>query len=412
MIKEFKIPSPGESITEVELASWMVEDGAYVEKNDELAEIESDKATLTLVAEESGTISIKVSSGQTVPVGTVVYTIDIDAKAPEKMETIPVTNSILEEKETVSTSPTLKSISTSEVKITPVALQMMQENNLSVDDIINGLRRITKQDVTNVMQYISTEESKLTIPLKGTFSRDADRTKLSMLRKRLSERLVSVKNETAMLTTFNEIDMNELMKLREKNQTGFVAKYGSKLGYMGFFAKAVSIAAQQFPMVNSQLNKDEIITPSYVDVGIAVQTGKGLMVPVIRNVESKSISTVEEEIKALAQKARDKKISMEELTGGTISITNGGVFGSLLSTPILNPPQSAILGMHNIVDRPVAIDGQVVIRPMMYVALSYDHRIIDGKDSVGFLKMVKELIEKPEKMALNGNDPSVVLLGL
>jgi 2-oxoglutarate dehydrogenase E2 component (dihydrolipoamide succinyltransferase) len=412
MIKEFKIPSPGESITEVELASWMVEDGAYVEKNDELAEVESDKATLTLVAEESGTISIKVSSGQTVPVGTMVYTIDTDAKAPEKNKTIKVANSISEEKETGSSSPTLISTSTSEVKITPVALQMMQENNLSVDDIINGLRRITKQDVMNVIQNTSKEEKQPAQSIKGTFSREVERTKLSLLRKRLSERLVSVKNETAMLTTFNEIDMNELMKLREKNQTGFVAKYGFKLGYMGFFAKAVSIAAQQFPMVNSQLNNDEIINPSYVDIGIAVQTGKGLMVPVIRNVESKSISTIEEEIKILAQKARDKKISMDELSGGTISITNGGVFGSLLSIPILNPPQSAILGMHNIVDRPVALDGQVVIRPMMYIALSYDHRIIDGKDSVGFLKMVKELIEKPEKMTFNGADPATVLLGL
>jgi 2-oxoglutarate dehydrogenase E2 component (dihydrolipoamide succinyltransferase) len=412
MIKEFKIPSPGESITEVELASWMVEDGAYVEKNDELAEVESDKATLTLVAEESGIISIKVSSGQTVPVGTVVYTIEINTEPPEKKETITVTNSISEENKTTDVSPTEKSSSPGEIKITPVAAQMMQNNKLSVDDILNGLRRISKQDVVDVIQNISKEEKQAIPPLTGTFSREVERTKLSMLRKRLSERLVSVKNETAMLTTFNEIDMNELIKLREKNQTFFVAKYGFKLGYMGFFAKAVSIAAQYFPAVNSQLNHDEIITPSYIDAGIAVQTEKGLMVPVIRNVESKSIAIIEQEIKTLAQKARDKKISIEELSGGTISITNGGVFGSLLSTPIINPPQSAILGMHNIVDRPVAVDGQVVIRPMMYVALSYDHRIIDGKDSVGFLKMVKELIEKPEKMALHGNDPASVLLGI
>lgn len=404
MIIEFKIPSPGESITEVELATWMVEDGDYVEKNDELAEVESDKATLTLVAEESGKISIKVSSGQTVPVGTVAYTIDNDAVVAEKKETVSAKKKIIAEKEPESSSPTLNIPTNSEVKITPVALQIMQENNLLVDDIINGLRRITKQDVINVVHNISEKGKEVTVKTQGTFSREVERTKMSMLRKRLSERLVSVKNETAMLTTFNEIDMNELMKLREKIQANFTAKYGFKLGYMGFFVKAVSIAAQQFPMVNSQLNHDEIVTPSFVDVGIAVQSPKGLMVPVIRNVESKPISTIEGEIKTLAQKARDKKITIEELSGGTISITNGGVFGSLLSTPILNPPQSAILGMHNIVDRPVAVDGQIVIRPMMYVALSYDHRIIDGKDSVGFLKMVKELIEKPEKMFLNDTE--------
>lgn len=233
-----------------------------------------------------------------------------------------------------------------------------------------------------------------------------------MLRRRLSERLVSVKNETAMLTTFNEVDMSAVMNLRKQMQNRFVEKHGFKLGFMGFFTKAVSIAAQLYPAVNSQIDGEEIISPSYVDVGIAVQTPKGLMVPNLRNVESKSIASIEKEIKDLAQKARDKKISIEDLSGGTISITNGGVFGSLLSTPILNPPQSAILGMHNIVDRPVAVDGQVVIRPMMYLALSYDHRIIDGKDSVGFLKTVKELIETPENMLFNGINPLHALLDL
>jgi 2-oxoglutarate dehydrogenase E2 component (dihydrolipoamide succinyltransferase) len=412
MIQEFKIPSPGESITEVEIATWMVEDGAYVEKNDELAEVESDKATLLLVAEESGKISIKVQAGISVKVGTVAYTIDTGAVKSLKDE---VKDNVVPEIKGLKSEPFIlkeNPVQLNEIKVTPVAAQMMQENNLSVEDIINGLRRITKQDVLAVMQDVSSEKKQTTVPQSTAFSREVEGAKLSVLRKRLSERLVSVKNETAMLTTFNEIDMNGLIKLREKNQDSFVAKYGFKLGYMGFFAKAVSIAAKHFPMVNSQLKGDEIITPSFVDVGIAVQTNKGLMVPVVQNVESKTISAIEEEIKTLAQKARDKKISIEELSGGTISITNGGVFGSLLSTPIINPPQSAILGMHNIVDRPVAVDGQVVIRPMMYVALSYDHRIIDGKDSVGFLKMVKELIEKPERMAFDGAEPSIVLLEL
>jgi 2-oxoglutarate dehydrogenase E2 component (dihydrolipoamide succinyltransferase) len=412
MIQEFKIPSPGESITEVEIATWMVEDGAYVEKNNELAEVESDKATLLLVAEESGKISIKVQAGISVKVGTVAYTIDTGAVKSLKEE---VKDNVVPEIEGLKSEPFIAKenrVQLSEIKVTPVAAQMMQENNLSVDDIINGLRRITKQDVLAVMQDVSSETKQIAVPQSTAFSREVEAAKLSVLRKRLSERLVNVKNETAMLTTFNEIDMNGLIKLREKNQDSFVAKYGFKLGYMGFFAKAVSIAVQYFPMVNSQLKGDEIITPSFVDVGIAIQTNKGLMVPVVRNVESKNISAVEEEIKNLAKKARNKKISIEELSGGTISITNGGVFGSLFSTPIINPPQSAILGMHNIVDRPVAVEGQVVIRPLMYVALSYDHRIIDGKDSVGFLKMVKELIEKPESLAFNGADPSMVLLEL
>ena len=413
MIKEFKVPSPGESITEVEIASWLVEDGAYINKNDELAEVESDKATLTLVAEESGIIRIKVSAGQTITVGSVAYTIDTDAKTPEK-----TTEGKQAAEHTETPSPTPEKVKTpkeipdelSDIKVTPVAARMMEENHLSVDDIINGLRRITKQDVASVIRNKSNKfpENKLV----DDFSRETERSKMTMLRKRLSERLVKVKNETAMLTTFNEIDMSELMNLRSKVQNSFVDKYGFKLGFMGFFTKAVSIASLQFPMVNSMISGDEIVTPSYSDVGIAVQTEKGLMVPVVRNAESKSVAAIEKEIKELAQKARDKKISIEELSGGTISITNGGVFGSLLSTPLINPPQSAILGMHNIVERPVAVNGQVVIRPMMYVALSYDHRIIDGKDSVSFLKKVKELIENPGTIALNGKDPSTVILDL
>jgi 2-oxoglutarate dehydrogenase E2 component (dihydrolipoamide succinyltransferase) len=420
MIKEYKIPSPGESISEVELASWLVEDGSYVDKNDEVAEVESDKATLMLVAEESGKISIKLQAGETVKVGTVAFTIDTEAEAPEqkegdKQEAGKKRNEVEEQAdEKDTTQDQHNEEETKQPKVTPLAAKIMDENHLNVDDIIQGLRRIGKSEVEAVMNVA--KSGKPTSPSQASgaalFSRDQERNKMSMLRRRLSERLVSVKNETAMLTTFNEVDMSAVMNLRKQMQNRFVEKHGFKLGFMGFFTKAVSIAAQLYPAVNSQIDGEEIISPSYVDVGIAVQTPKGLMVPNLRNVESKSIASIEKEIKDLAQKARDKKISIEDLSGGTISITNGGVFGSLLSTPILNPPQSAILGMHNIVDRPVAVDGQVVIRPMMYLALSYDHRIIDGKDSVGFLKTVKELIETPESMLFNGINPLHALLDL
>ena len=420
MIKEYKIPSPGESISEVEIASWMVEDGAYVEKNDELAEVESDKATLVLVAEESGVISIKAQVGQTVAVGSIAYTLDTEAKeekSTKKEEQPKEEKKETKEKETPkqeAPKPEPKpaaSTNNSQVKVTPVAAEMMKENNLNVDDIINGLKRISKQEVQAVLEAKNQAEPATPV-FTGNFSRDEEHTKMTMLRRRLSERLVKVKNETAMLTTFNEVDMSTVMDLRKQWQTKFVEKHGFKIGFMGFFTKAVSIAAMHFPNVNSGIDGEEIISHSFVDVGIAVQTPKGLMVPNVRNAESKSIVQIELDIKELARKARDRKISVEELSGGTISITNGGVFGSLLSTPIINPPQSAILGMHNIVERPVAVNGQVVIRPMMYVALSYDHRIIDGKDSVGFLKMVKELIESPERMLFNGANPVEKLLDI
>lgn len=420
MIKEYKIPSPGESISEVELANWLVEDGSYVDKNDEVAEVESDKATLMLVAEESGKISIKLQAGETVKVGTVAFTIDSEAEAPEqkesdKQDTGKKRNKAKEQADEKDTTLNQHNEEeTKQPKVTPLAAKIMDENHLNVDDIIQGLRRIGKSEVEAVINAAKSGKPTSPAQVSGTalFSRDQERNKMSMLRRRLSERLVSVKNETAMLTTFNEVDMSAVMNLRKQMQNRFVEKHGFKLGFMGFFTKAVSMAAQLYPAVNSQIDGEEIISPSYVDVGIAVQTPKGLMVPNLRNVESKSIASIEKEIKDLAQKARDKKISIEDLSGGTISITNGGVFGSLLSTPILNPPQSAILGMHNIVDRPVAVDGQVVIRPMMYLALSYDHRIIDGKDSVGFLKTVKELIETPENMLFNGINPQHALLDL
>lgn len=409
MINEYKIPSPGESITEVEIATWMVADGAFVEKDDELAEVESDKATLVLVAEEDGVISIKAQVGETVEVGSIAYTLDTSAKGEKKVKE-PITETPEEVKKAEeSKQAPLESKENEQVKVTPVASEMMKENDLNVDDIISGLKRIGKAEVQTVLDNKTRPVAE---PASNTFSRDQERSKMTMLRRRLSERLVSVKNETAMLTTFNEVDMSTLMNLRKSMQNQVVEKHGFKIGFMGFFTKAVSIAASHYPAVNAQIEGDEIISFDYVDVGIAVQSPKGLMVPIVRNAESKSVVEIEKDIKKLAQKARDRKISVEELTGGTISITNGGVFGSLMSTPILNPPQSAILGMHNIVDRPIAVDGQVVIRPMMYIALSYDHRIIDGKDSVGFLKMVKELVESPEKMLFNGSDASKVLLDL
>jgi 2-oxoglutarate dehydrogenase E2 component (dihydrolipoamide succinyltransferase) len=421
MLKEFKIPSPGESINEVEIANWLVEDGAYVEKNDELAEVESDKATLMLVAELSGKISIKAKTGETVKVGSIAYTIDTDADAPKQQKTKEEISDT-EEKPRPDQSSDIKnynktgSVSTnqthSNVKVTPVAAEIMKENNLNIDDIVSGLRRISKSDVEIVVNNSEGIINSSPVQPNKNQSREQSRERMSNLRRRLSERLVKVKNETAMLTTFNEVDMSSLMNLRKDMQDMFFEKHSFKLGFMGFFTKAVGIAAQLYPAVNSQIDGEEIVLPSYVDVGIAVQTPKGLMVPNIRNVESKRIAQIELEIKELAQKARDKKISIEELSGGTISITNGGVFGSLFSTPIINPPQSAILGMHNIVERPVAENGQVVIRPMMYIALSYDHRIIDGKDSVGFLKTIKELIEKPEKMLFEGKNPMNILLDI
>jgi 2-oxoglutarate dehydrogenase E2 component (dihydrolipoamide succinyltransferase) len=407
MIKEFKVPTPGESITEVEITTWMVADGAYVNKNDELAEVESDKATLIMVAEENGIISIKVGVGQTVAVGTVAYTIDISAEKEKSavVEQAPKKEETVQQEESKAEDHTHQ-------KVTPLAAELMKEYDLTVDDVLDGLRRISKSDVQAVVNLKQTASPIAPAVDKPSFSRNTERSKMTMLRRRLSERLVAVKNETAMLTTFNEVDMSRVMELKTKWQNQFVEKHGFKPGFMGFFTKAVSIAALKYPSVNSQIENDEIISPDYVDVGIAVQSPKGLMVPIIRNAESKSVVEIEKEIKALAQKAKEKKISIEELSGGTISITNGGVFGSLLSTPIINPPQSAILGMHNIVDRPIALNGQVVIRPMMYVALSYDHRIIDGKDSVGFLKTVKELIENPERLLFNGADPAERLLDL
>ena len=420
MIIEIKVPSPGESISEVEIASWLVQDGEYVEKDQEVAEVESDKATLPLIAEEPGQIKIISGVGETVPVGGVACTIDTSAKAPagkkktatDASET-PAQTQAAQAKE--ESRPSLKSKSEStpdetgaNVKVSPVAARMMDENGLSVDDIVSGLKRITKREV----QMVLNQQDGPAISGVKDASRDENRTRISNLRRKLAERLVAVKNETAMLTTFNEADMSEIIRLRKTYQSAFVEKHGIKLGFMSFFVKAVTGALAAFPNVNSRIEGEEMVSPAYYDIGIAVQTDKGLTVPVIRNAETLSLASIESQIMELANKARAARISMDDMTGGTFTITNGGVFGSLLSTPVLNPPQSAILGMHNIVERPVAVNGQVLIRPMMYIALSYDHRLIDGRDSVSFLVRIKELIENPVNMLFSTGDPDRTLLGL
>ncbi|HZK95385.1 MAG TPA: 2-oxoglutarate dehydrogenase complex dihydrolipoyllysine-residue succinyltransferase [Prolixibacteraceae bacterium] len=422
MIFEIKIPSPGESITEVEIGKWLVENGSIVKKDQEIAEIESDKATLSLTASAAGKLNILLKEGERVAVGTVVCTLDSDETVkPTESDSILLNKLSVQKPEVVKVSshpvpdskPSEIKLSSPEeenhqIKLTPAAKAVMEEEGLSIDDLLNGLRRISRKDVELVLTMQKNEPSK---PIVEN-TRDEDRVAMSPLRRKLSQRLVAVKNETAMLTTFNEIDMSQVMELRKAYQESFVEKYKIKLGFMSFFTKAVSIALSKHPSINSMIDSDIIVTPRYHDIGIAVQTPKGLMVPIIRNAETKSIEGIEREIKELAEKARDRKLTIQEMTGGTFTITNGGVFGSLMSTPILNPPQSAILGMHSIKDRPIAVNGKVEIRPMMYVALSYDHRIIDGKDSVGFLVNLKELIEDPAKLLFDGKNPEEQLLGL
>ena len=421
MILEIKIPTPGESITEVEIGKWLVENGTFVNKDQEIAEIESDKATLSLTASASGIIKIFLKEGERVAVGTVACTVDSnEGIQPMENDSILLNRKQAGEPETEKpiiaaivnireSKPESTSRSTSDlVKITPAAKAVMEEAGLNIEDILNGLQRITRKDVESVLASPIHTMPDLSVEK----SRESDRIAMTALRRKLSQRLVAVKNETAMLTTFNEIDLSQLMEIRKKYQQQFVEKFGIKLGFMSFFTKAVSVALSKHPTVNSLIENEDIVTPRYHDIGIAVQTPKGLMVPIVRNAETKTIEAIEREIKELAEKARDKKLTIQEMTGGTFTITNGGVFGSLMSTPILNPPQSAILGMHSIKDRPIAINGKVEIRPMMYVALSYDHRIIDGKDSVGFLVKVKELIEDPSKLLFGGKSPEEKLLGL
>lgn len=414
MAYEVKVPSPGESISEVEIATWVVSEGDYVEKDDVIAEVDSDKATLELTAPEAGVITFKAEEGDTVAVGDVVAEIDTDAAAPEKKEETPAKEEKKEAPKADSTSSPKKeeapASSHAEGYPSPSARKAMSDNGVPPNKVTGTGKggRITKQDVVNAMAAgISADVAQ---GWGGT--RDKRSEKMSTLRRKIAERLVSVKNETAMLTTFNEVDMKPIMDLRARYKDKFREVKEVNLGFMSFFTKAVTEALNHYPSVNAMIDGKEVIFHDYADIGIAVSSPKGLMVPVVRNAEQMSLAEIEAEIKRLAIKARDGKISIDEMTGGTFTITNGGVFGSMMSTPIINPPQSAILGMHNIIDRPVAIDGKVEIRPMMYLALSYDHRIIDGKESVSFLVKVKEMIENPTKMIFGGKDPEEVLLGL
>ncbi|WP_034042805.1 2-oxoglutarate dehydrogenase complex dihydrolipoyllysine-residue succinyltransferase [Wocania ichthyoenteri] len=396
MILEMKVPSPGESITEVEIATWLVEDGDYVEKDQAIAEVDSDKATLELPAEASGTITLKAEEGDAVAVGAVVCLIDTSAEKPEggadvkesKKEDTPKTEAP-KAKETEA-----KTYATGTAS--PAAKKILAEKDMDASSISGTGKdgRVTKDDAVNAVPSMGT-------PTGG--SRGTSRSKMSMLRRKVAERLVEAKNTTAMLTTFNEVDMSPIFALRSEYKETFKAKHGVGLGFMSFFTLAVVRALKMYPAVNSMIDGKEMISYDFCDISIAVSGPKGLMVPVMRNVENLSFRGVESEVKRLAIRARDGQITVDEMTGGTFTISNGGVFGSMLSTPIINPPQSGILGMHNIVERPVAIDGKVEIRPIMYVALSYDHRIIDGKESVGFLVAVKEALENPIELLMDND---------
>ncbi len=415
-VLEMKVPSPGESITEVEIASWLVKDGDYVEKDQPIAEVDSDKATLELPAEESGIITLKAEEGEVVQVGQVVCLIDrsaakpviaSEAKQPQTSETkeapkadenkeAPKAEEKVVEKPAIVEKPATYATGTP----SPAAKKILDEKGISSSQVSGSGRdgRITKEDA----------ETASVAPMGSVNSTSGSRaqttTKLSMLRRKLAARLVSVKNETAMLTTFNEVDMTEIFRIRKQYKDEFAAKHGVNLGFMSFFTKAVTRALKMYPDVNASIDGDFKINYDFCDVSIAVSGPKGLMVPVLRNAENMSFRGVEANIKLLADKVRDGSVTVDEMTGGTFTITNGGVFGSMLATPIINPPQSAILGMHNIIQRPIAVNGEVVIHPMMYVALSYDHRIIDGRESVGFLVAVKEGIDNPVEILMDGDE--------
>ena len=390
MILEMKVPSPGESITEVEIADWLVQNGDYVEKDQAIAEVDSDKATLELPAEASGMITLQAEIGDAVAVGAVVCLIDTEAERPEG-NAAPSTV----EKTEVSPSPIVEVDNYAAKSPSPAAKKILEEKGIDVVSVQGTGRngRITKEDAIHAVPSMGTP----------TGNRPVTRKKMSLLRRKVAERLVVAKNETAMLTTFNEADMSAIFDLRNQYKESFQEKHGVSLGFMSFFTKAVVRSLQQFPDVNSMIDGNEQILFDYCDISVAVSGPKGLMVPVVRNAESMSFSDIENEIKRLAVRARDGKITVDEMTGGTFTISNGGVFGSMLSTPIINPPQSGILGMHNILQRPVAVGGKVEIRPMMYIALSYDHRIVDGKESVGFLVAVKEALEDPISLLMDGD---------
>jgi len=401
MILEMKVPSPGESIKEVEIATWLVKDGDYVEKDQAIAEVDSDKATLELPAEAAGIITLKAEEGDAVAVGAVVCLIDTSAakpsgSAPAKEEVKTEAPKVEEKKAEAPKAAPAPAASYATQTPSPAAKKILDEKNIQPSEVVGSGKggRITKDDAVNAVPSMGT-------PSGG--NRGSERTKLSMLRRKVAERLVSAKNETAMLTTFNEVDMTAIYALREQYKEEFKAKHGLGLGFMSFFTKAVTRALQLYPDVNSMIDGQEKISYNFCDISVAVSGPKGLMVPVMRSAELLSFRGVEAEIKRLALRARDGQITVDEMTGGTFTISNGGVFGSMLSTPIINPPQSGILGMHNVVERPIVRDGQIVIAPVMFVALSYDHRIIDGRESVGFLVAVKEALEKPVEILMDNN---------
>lgn len=401
-----KVPSPGESITEVEIATWLVKDGDYVEKDQAIAEVDSDKATLELPAEASGIITLKAEEGDAVAVGQVVCLIDTGASKPSGGAPAAEAPKAEEKKEEVKAEPAKAETAAPAAtyatgSASPAAKKILDEKNIDAASVQGTGKdgRVTKEDALNATPSMGT-------PTGGP--RGTERKKMSMLRRKVAERLVEAKNTTAMLTTFNEVNLTEVNKIRTEFKDAFKAKHNVSLGYMSFFTKAVTRALELYPDVNSMIDGQEQIKFDFADISIAVSGPKGLMVPVVRNAELLSFRGVEAEIKRLATRARDGQITVDEMTGGTFTITNGGVFGSMLSTPIINPPQSGILGMHNIIERPVAVNGQVVIAPMMYIALSYDHRIIDGRESVGFLVAVKEALENPMELLMN-NDPKKAL---
>ncbi len=411
MILEMKVPSPGESIKEVEIATWLVKDGDYVEKDQAIAEVDSDKATLELPAEASGIITLKAEEGDAVAVGAVVCLIDTDGAKPSGNAKVAEVKPVAEapKAEVKVEAPTRGAAESSVAKAapaptsyaantpSPAAKKILDEKNIQPSDIVGTGKdgRITKEDAVSAIPSMGT-------PTGG--NRGSSRTKLSMLRRKVAERLVAAKNETAMLTTFNEVNMTPINTVRNEYKDAFKAKHGGLgLGYMSFFTKAVTRALQLYPDVNSMIDGTDKIAYDFCDISVAVSGPKGLMVPVVRSAENLTFRGVEAEIKRLAIRARDGQITVDDMTGGTFTISNGGVFGSMLSTPIINPPQSGILGMHNIIERPIAVNGQVEIHPMMYVALSYDHRIIDGRESVGFLVAVKEALENPVELLMGGD---------
>ncbi len=433
---DIRVPEAGESITQVELAKWLVEDGDYVEKDQEIAEIDSDKATLTINADDDGVIKIIIEEGTTIEPGKVIGQIDNSVKREKKAKAKESPKQEKEEEakegkgseekvDEKKPEPELqekqeaKIVSAEEFTLSPQAKKLLDDLEVDAEKNIQNPnnKRITRKDILQAIANQVLKEKETAGESQATItswegSRESEKIKMTTLRRKIAERLVAVKNETAMLTTFNEVDMSAIINIRNQYKDKFEKKYGLKPGFMSFFVKAVTSAIPLYPQVNGQIDDGHIVMPDYADIGIAVSTPKGLMVPVIRDAQKKSLAEIEKVIGELARKARDNKITIEELTGGTFSITNGGVFGSMLSTPIINPPQSAILGMHNIVERPVAIKGKVEIRPIMYVALSYDHRIIDGKESVSFLVALKEFLENPASMLSPGKKPEELLLGL